>query len=153
MTLERDFQMLRSEEGQALVEFAVSLLVFLVFLLGVLDFGRALYTYHMVSYAARAGSRYAVVRGSACNAAVSGCPATQASVTSYIESVSTNLNPGNLTVSVTWGNETNGCPAGTSPSNSPGCSVQVAINYKFVWLFSFLPATTMTSTSQMVISQ
>lgn len=145
--------MLRGESGQALVEFALSSLVFLVLLLGILDFGRALYTYHTVSYAARAGTRYAIVRGSACNPAVSGCPATQASVTSYVESVSPNLSPGNLTVSVTWGNETNGCPAGTSPSNSPGCSVQVAISYKFSWLFSFLPATTMNGTSQMVISQ
>jgi Flp pilus assembly protein TadG len=153
MMRKRNVKTLRSERGQVLVEFALSVLVFLVLLFGVLDFGRALYTYHMVSYAARAGTRYAVVRGSACNAAVSGCPATQTNVTTYIKSVTTNLNPANLTVSVNWGNETNGCPAGTSPSNSPGCSVQVAVSYKFVWLFSFLPATTMSSTSQMVISQ
>jgi Flp pilus assembly protein TadG len=144
--------MQRSERGQVLVEFALSILIFLVLVFGVLDFGRALYAYHAVSYAARAGTRYASVRGATCNV-VSGCPATQSSVTSYIESVSPNLSPSNLTVSVSWVTGNNGCPAGTSPTNSPGCSVQVAISYKFIWLFSFLPATTMTSTSQMVISQ
>jgi Flp pilus assembly protein TadG len=142
----------RSEQGQVLVEFALSVLVFLVLVFGILDFGRALYTYHAVSYAARAGTRYAIVRGSACTG-VSGCPATQGSVTSYIESVSPNLNPSDLNVSVNWVTGNTGCPAGTSPTDSPGCSVQVAITYKFIWLFSFLPATTMTSTSQMVISQ
>ncbi|HTV53740.1 MAG TPA: TadE/TadG family type IV pilus assembly protein [Terriglobia bacterium] len=143
----------RSERGQVLVEFTLSVLVFLVLVFGVLDFGRALYTYHAVSYAARAGTRYAIVRGSACNGVVSGCPATRGSVTDYIESVSPNLNPRDLRVSVNWITGNTGCPAGTAPTNSPGCSVQVAITYRFIWLFSFLPATTMTSTSQMVISQ
>jgi Flp pilus assembly protein TadG len=145
--------MLQSERGQVLVEFALSVLMFLVLILGILDFGRALYAYHAVGYAARAGTRYAVVRGAACNGAVAGCPATQSSVTSYVESLSPNLNPSDLTVSVNWITGNNGCPAGTSPTNSPGCSVEVSISYKFVWLFSFLPMTTMTSTSQMVISQ
>jgi Flp pilus assembly protein TadG len=150
--MQRELRVPRTERGQVLVEFALSVLVFLVLVFGVLDFGRALYTYHAVSYAARAGTRYAIVRGSGCNGAVSGCPATQSSVTSYIESVSPNLDPRDLRVSVNWITGNTGCPAGTA-AHSPGCSVQVAITYRFVWLFSFLPATTMTSTSQMVISQ
>lgn len=132
----------------------MSILIFLVLVFGTLDFGRALYTYHTLSYAARAATRYAIVRGAACSSVVTGCPATQASVTSYIESISPNLSTSSLTVNVSWvvtGNT--GCPSGTTPTNSPGCSVEVSLSYKFSWLFSFLPTTTMSSTSEMVISQ
>jgi hypothetical protein len=43
----------RRERGQALVEFSLSLIVFLVLMMGVLDFGRAIYQYNGVSQAAR----------------------------------------------------------------------------------------------------
>ena len=62
------------ERGSALVEFAIASTVALTLIFGIVDFGRGLYTYHLVSNAARAGSRYAIVRGSACT--VAGCPAT-----------------------------------------------------------------------------
>lgn len=39
--------------GQALVEFSLALLVFLVLLMGVFDFGRAIYQYNGVAQAAR----------------------------------------------------------------------------------------------------
>lgn len=41
------------EGGQALVEFSLSILIFLVLLMGVVDFGRAIYQYNGVSQAAR----------------------------------------------------------------------------------------------------
>ena len=39
--------------GQALVEFSLAIIVFLVLLMGVFDFGRGIYTYNGVSQAAR----------------------------------------------------------------------------------------------------
>jgi Flp pilus assembly protein TadG len=42
-----------SERGQALVEFSLSIIIFLVMLMGVVDFGRAIYQYNGVSQAAR----------------------------------------------------------------------------------------------------
>jgi hypothetical protein len=42
-----------SSEGQALVEFALAITVFLVLLMGVADLGRGIYTYNGVSQAAR----------------------------------------------------------------------------------------------------
>jgi hypothetical protein len=42
-----------SERGQALVEFALTIVIFVMLLLGVLDFGRAIFMYNGVSQAAR----------------------------------------------------------------------------------------------------
>ena len=55
-----------SERGSAIVETAIVLNLFLVLLLGIMDFGRALYTYHLVDNAARIGARFAIVHGSDC---------------------------------------------------------------------------------------
>lgn len=42
-----------SQGGQALVEFAIAITVFLVVIMGIVDFGRAIYQYNGVSQAAR----------------------------------------------------------------------------------------------------
>lgn len=47
--------------GATTVEFALVLLVFLMFLLGVTDMGRMLYTWNAATEATRLGARYAVV--------------------------------------------------------------------------------------------
>lgn len=52
---------LDGRQGQSLVEFALLLPVLLVILLGLLDFGRAVFAYNAVSEAARNGSRVAIV--------------------------------------------------------------------------------------------
>ena len=67
----------RRSRGQGLVEFAlvVPLVTFLIF--GVLDFGRAVYTYNTVSQAARSAGRKALVdqnRTDVRNAAIAAAP-------------------------------------------------------------------------------
>ncbi|MBA4180704.1 MAG: pilus assembly protein TadE [Anaerolinea sp.] len=59
----------RTEAGQSLVEFAMVLPFFLVLLFGLVDFGRAFYTWLQVTNAAREGARAAAVQldGSAIN--------------------------------------------------------------------------------------
>ena len=47
--------------GQSLVEFALVLPILLILLLGILDFGRAIYAYNSVSNGARSGARVAIV--------------------------------------------------------------------------------------------
>jgi hypothetical protein len=47
--------------GQSLVEFALILPIFLILLLGILDFGRAIAAYNSVSNGARSGARVAIV--------------------------------------------------------------------------------------------
>jgi Flp pilus assembly protein TadG len=53
----------RDERGQALMEFAVVLPVFLVILLGMIDIGRGVWANNTVANAAREAARYASVHG------------------------------------------------------------------------------------------
>ena len=57
----------REDSGNAMVEFAFSVSILLLLLFGILDLCRAVYVNHFVAGAARDGSRYAMVRGSAWN--------------------------------------------------------------------------------------
>lgn len=49
------------ERGSTVVEFALVLLLFFTFLLGIMDFARMLFTWNAATEATRAGARYAVV--------------------------------------------------------------------------------------------
>ena len=55
------------ERGSTLVEFAlVTVLVLVPLIFGIIDFARAAYAYHYVSYSAREAARWASVRGAQC---------------------------------------------------------------------------------------
>ena len=58
----------RDESGSALVEFALSAVLLIIMLFGIIEFGFALYSYQFVNEVAREMSRYAIVRGSQCTA-------------------------------------------------------------------------------------
>lgn len=49
------------QHGSTIVEFSLVLLLFLMFLFGILDFSRMLFTWNAANEATRAGARYAVV--------------------------------------------------------------------------------------------
>jgi hypothetical protein len=49
------------ERGQALVEFSLAIIVFLTLMMGIVDFGRAIYQYNGVSQAAREIARVTAV--------------------------------------------------------------------------------------------
>lgn len=51
----------RRQSGATAVEFALVLIIFLTFLLGITDFSRMLFTWNAANEATRAGARYAVV--------------------------------------------------------------------------------------------
>lgn len=53
------------ESGQALVEFAIVTPMLLLLVLGIVDFGRAFYTYHVMIDAAREGARMGAVHNPA----------------------------------------------------------------------------------------
>ncbi|HSW15640.1 MAG TPA: TadE family protein [Ramlibacter sp.] len=52
---------MKNQKGATTVEFALGLVIFLTFLLGITDFGRMLFTWSAANEATRAGARYAVV--------------------------------------------------------------------------------------------
>jgi hypothetical protein len=141
------------EHGAELVEFALVLTALLMFLFGIMDFGRALYAYHFVSDAAREGTRYAMVRGSTCKPPGTppppeqACPARDTDVSDYIvEHVPPGIDTSTtaLIVTTTW-----------TPDKSPGSVVKVQVQYNFKFFFPFRPTSgvAMNSSSQMVISQ
>jgi Flp pilus assembly protein TadG len=67
---------IRSDEGgQSLVEFALILPVLLLIITGVFDVARAAWQENTLAYAAREGTRYAIVHGSAAVEEVSGVSA------------------------------------------------------------------------------
>ncbi len=129
----------RNDRGAALLEFGLVMVVFFMFVFGIMDFGRALYTYHFVSNAACEATRYAIVRG-----ASSTDPATASDVANYVKSITpAGINFNNLTISTTW-----------SPNNDPGSSVRVQISDNFSFMTPFFSKDiTLSDASQMVISQ
>lgn len=153
--------------GSAVVEFALSSIVFMAFLFGIIDFCRAVYTYEFVTYAARAGARWAMVRGNQCFLAnpASWCDpagssnngATNADIQTYVQSLHM---PGiaahSIKVTANWAATGSYCPsATTTPNNSPGCPVEVIVQYPYTSQIPFIHVkiVTLTADSTMVISQ
>jgi Flp pilus assembly protein TadG len=51
----------KSEKGQALMEFAMVSLLLFTLIFGIVEFGRALWTWNTITHATRAGARYGAV--------------------------------------------------------------------------------------------
>jgi len=139
------------QRGASMVELALVATVFLMLIFGIMDFGRALFTYHGVADAAREGSRWAMVRGSTCPAAA--CPsgaATSSDIQTYVRSRNgTLMTPSNITVTATW---SGGGTCGAAHPD-PGCVVAVTVTYPFHYAELSFADVTMTSTSKMYITQ
>ena len=129
-----------SRRGAIMVEFALAWTLFFVMtIVGVMDFGRFVWAYNLTSHAARAGARYAMVRGSK-----HPTPATASDVESRVKRDTFILDDGMLTIATTW-----------DPDNSPGSVVQVRVSYQFVPVLGVLQpgAVNMGSTSRKVITR
>ena len=94
-------RLLRETAGQSLVEFALSAMVFFATVFGTIEFGRAVWTYNMVSDLAQEGARWAAVHGTgslipADNAAVQAHVRTRILFTSVLTDVSTVTTPSSV---------------------------------------------------------
>ena len=142
----RIYRVLRVEVGNTIVEFALSSIILLTLVFGVMMICFALYVYNVLGEAAREGSRYAIVRGSACNS-FSDCPnVTQAQIQTHIRNIGfPGITSASLTATASW-------PGG---NENPGQQVRVTVTYPFPLTIPFELKRTlnMSSTSQMVISQ
>ena len=98
--------------------------------------------------AARIGSRYAIVHGTACT--VTGCPATSASIQTYVLTKVTGLDPTQLSIKTTYSTAP-GCTDATF--EGPLCTATVTATYGFKFVLGYNRAINMSSTSQMIISQ
>lgn len=113
----------QSEEGQSLVEFALVLPVLLLLILGLFDVARAVWQENTLAYAAREGTRYAIVHGSASN------DPSSADFTADIEAVVRSAAIGVPDVVVTVGYPDT---AASVPCNDRGCRVVVDATAAFV---------------------
>jgi Flp pilus assembly protein TadG len=155
-----------AERGDTLPETAIVLAVLLALLFGIMDFGRALYTYAFIADIAREGTRWASVRGSvSCTnfPDLDHCDASGSDIQTYVRSLSEGAtNPSSITINTysnsLWpgttgsGSGSVGCTAG---SNAPGCLVVVQVTYPFTFVLPYMPGATITtsSTSKMIIVQ
>ncbi len=127
---------LKNERGTTIVEFALILSLFVLIILGIMNFGRALWAYSAMAHVAREGARYAIVRGSE-----SGRATTAAEIRNYVQGRAGPLGPVEVTTS--W-----------IPDNKPGSVVEVRVQYDFSSVLPLVPAGTipLASTSRMVIT-
>jgi Flp pilus assembly protein TadG len=125
------------EKGAQLVETAFVILLFLILVIGVFEFGRAYNIYQTITNAAREGARFAVApqRGGTINYPNS------SDVTSVITNFmrSANLNPSepgaNINIQL---NNQNVDPSCTPCSSTGGCAcgTRVSVTYPFKLLFT-----------------
>lgn len=100
------------ENGQAIVEMALVLPLFLLLLFGVVEMGRIGNAYITVSNAARAGGRVATVG------------ATDSEINSSVQNAATSLDPANLTINIT--------PTQALRQSGQGVTVQVTYPVQLV---------------------
>ena len=82
-------EVLRKKRGQAMVEFALVLPIFILLLMGIMEFGLLFHQYLVVTSASREGARAAAVGG------------TDAEIRAVTSFAAASINKGNLTTLVT----------------------------------------------------
>jgi hypothetical protein len=150
------------ERGSSLLEQSFILVFLLTMMFGIIDCGRALYTYHFVSNAAREASRWASVRSDTCDRfALSACPVDpsgnnlQTAFTANLSNMG--LDPGKITFTTSWVAPPGvGAAACVPPTNKIGCMVHIDVAYDYTFFFApFIsaPPIRMASSSEMLITQ
>lgn len=105
------------QRGATTVEFALALLVFLTFLLGITDFSRMLFTWSAANEATRAGARFAVV----CDDNISSV--ARAQVLAKMQALLPQIN----TINVAW------TPAACNVATCTGVTVSITgLNYQWI---------------------
>jgi len=151
----------RGRRGQSLVEFAMSAVIVLLLLFGVVEVSRIMLVYTTVADAARIGARYAITHGTtpndtATNADVSSMQSSvQTAVKSFLGPGTVNVNAPGLTITTAFPSVACSGSASTSTctGTTPGNLVQVTVSYPYDLLIPYLPiSVTIGSTSAGVIT-
>lgn len=143
----------RWERGQALVETALVLPVIILVLLGLFDFGRAVYAYNAVSNAARDGARVAIVNQ---QTDANGVPLAAIEAANQATALGLDpANPNQVRVRYLTPDLTTTCPT-TWPSWQ-GCVAEVRVQYEWRAITpivgSILGPITLASTTRMTIER
>ena len=164
----------REDHGQSLIEGALSMLVVLMFVFGVIELSMAMYNFHYLANSAHEAARYAIVRGSSwgtpcdSNGTVgsgygsSQCTASTTDIANYVTNrgyPGISIAANNVCVqyysSVPSKSSTNCTTSSGTLSNDPGDVVEVRIRVPYQIALPGLPTYTwnLQSTSLMVIAQ
>ncbi len=108
------------EAGQAIVEMALTFLIFIVLIFAIIDGARLAFSYNTVSNAAREGTRYAIVHGSQSTSPI-GPGVNESSLTDHVKKYVSSFAASDVTVVPNW----------PSSSNGPGSKVKVKVDYTF----------------------
>jgi Flp pilus assembly protein TadG len=133
-----DFRARRNPRGGAsLVEFALVFLVFLMFVVGVIEFGRGVWTFNTIAHAARQGARFAMIRGTT-------NPTTADQVRDVVRNAAVGLKRAQVEVATAW-------PTGVQRGNP----VQVRVSYPLEFVSGLvLPVKTIqvSASSEMILA-
>jgi len=113
----------KREAGNAMLEGALVMTIFLMIMFGIIDFSRAVFAYNSVEFASREGARWASVRGTQ-----SGQEATAEQVRAFVFTQLVGMNANDTTVAVNWNN-----------GKTPGSFVTVTVNHTFQPVAPFVP--------------
>jgi Flp pilus assembly protein TadG len=129
----------RHKRGQALVEFALVVPIFLLIAFGTIDFGLAFNAAITISNVAREGARAGVTDPSA------------STVTARVRDTAGNLNDSNLTVTVSCKMPSGAACSGGLSGAETGTTLVVRVNYSYPMItpIAFGTRIPLTSTAQM----
>lgn len=137
----------RSDQGQGLVEFALVIPMMLLFVFGLVDLGRGIYTYSVLSNVAREGARYAIVHGSLATETgntQSGPGTSDPSGGTYVVPAATvaafGLDPTVLKVAVCWGFQCTVAPDCTPGSSTEKPLVDTPVTVRACYRFQAVTA-------------
>ena len=118
---QRRFQARRRQRGVALVEFALIFTLLIGLAVGLMEFGRIVWSYHTLVHATREGLRVAMIRGT--ENPESGGEDLSDTISDAVKSRAIGLDPAKITVTPAW-------PGGVAR----GASVQVQSTYNFEFI-------------------
>lgn len=113
----------RDERGVVAIEFALVIPIFLLIAYCFMELGRLLFIHNSLGHAVFEAGRYAIVNGSA-----SESPASTADITSVLTDRATGLEPGLISVTVSY-----------DPDNAPGSEVTIVATYAFSFMTTLIP--------------
>jgi Flp pilus assembly protein TadG len=154
---------LKDDSGSGMVEYAIVFVLLMTMILGMIDFGRALYSYHFLSNVTREATRWAAVNGATCGGDnscdgvgyMNNGTASNTNIQTYVTShTPPGIDTTKITTTVTWPINADSPAVCSTTPKSPGCTVQVQTSYVFSFLFPWVHSGTLTmsSTSDMIIA-
>jgi len=124
------------EDGQNLVEFALSGFLLVMLLLSVVEISRLVVVYTTVANAARTGARYAIVHGSDSLASAAD---VQTVVKNFLSAAPMNTAAAGLAINVTCSTDGTTFGACTTTNAKPGSFVSVSVSYPYDPFVRYFP--------------